>query len=107
MLPAGIRGEAVLGEEAGGLMVRAAGEPCVVGRKIDPHAYALGVVEDAGVGGDVGRRAPGVLALGIGLAEDGGQAGLAGGGVVSGFPAGASEQGGLFLTRNALSFAQG
>lgn len=55
-------------------MVRVLGEPGVVGGKVDLDADALGVVEDAGVGGDVAEGA--FWVGGVGCAEDGAEAGL-------------------------------
>lgn len=39
-------------------VVWVAGEPGLVGGEVDVDADALGVVEDAGVGGDVAEGAP-------------------------------------------------
>lgn len=59
-----------------GLVVRVLGEPGVVGGEVDLDADALGVVEDAGVGGDVAEGA--FWVGGVGRAEDGAEAGLFG-----------------------------
>lgn len=55
-------------------MVRILGEPGLVGGEVDLDADALGVVEDAGVGGDVTEGA--LRVCGVGDAEDGAEAGL-------------------------------
>lgn len=57
-------------------MVWVLGEPGVVGGEVDLDADALGVVEDAGVGGDVTEGAFGVCR--VWGAEDGAEAGLGG-----------------------------
>lgn len=46
-------------------MVRLPGEPVFVARKVDGDADTLGVVEDAGVQGELGGVSPGVGGVGI------------------------------------------